>query len=193
MSGPDDSVPHHAGTATWLITRRPRPDRVREFEQVLADTIHAALRFPGHLGVTVLKPSPPEAGEYQLVVKFDSEASLRGWQQSDEAAGWFAKIAALEERPGTFAHATGLEAWFAVPAGPANPRTLTRGTMFLVTWLAAFPTIALLTWTLGPVVNQWPLLVRTAIVSGLMVALLTWVVMPPLVRWLSPWVFKGRA
>jgi hypothetical protein len=180
--------------ATWLVTRRPRPDRVADFEQVLSDTIHAALRFPGHLGVTVLKPSPPGSGEYRMVVKFDSAASLRGWQQSREASEWFARIEALEERPGTFENATGLEAWFAVPAGaaPVTPApTLTRPTIFLVTWLGAFPTVAFLSWVLNPVIGAWPLLVRAAILSGLIVALLTYVVMPGLVRWLSPWISES--
>ena len=41
---------------TVLITRRPRKSNQKEFEQALSDTIDAALEFPGHLGVTVLKP-----------------------------------------------------------------------------------------------------------------------------------------
>lgn len=181
--------------ATWLVTRRPKANRVEEFEQVLSDTIHAALRYPGHLGVTVLKPSSPGGGEYRLVVKFDSEASLRGWQESPEAAEWFRKIEALEERPGTFENATGLEAWFAVPsdvAGAAPAPVPSRRQMFLTTWLGAFPTLTLLVWGLGPLLGGWPLVVRTLVASGLMVALLTYVVMPSLVRWLGPWLFAGR-
>jgi antibiotic biosynthesis monooxygenase (ABM) superfamily enzyme len=61
--------------------------------------------------------------------------------------------------------------------------------MFLVTWLGAWPTLALLMWTLGPVAGAWPVPARAFALSGLMVALLTYVVMPRLVRWLSPWLF----
>lgn len=51
---------------TVLITRSPRKGNQKQFEQALSDTIDAALEFPGHLGVTVLKPQRGESNDYQI-------------------------------------------------------------------------------------------------------------------------------
>jgi antibiotic biosynthesis monooxygenase (ABM) superfamily enzyme len=193
MSGlTDPSEGLRADPTTWLITRRPRPDKVAKFERVLSDTIHAALAFPGHLGVTVLRPAGASGGEYRLIVKFASEEALRGWRDSPEAARWFARIEALEERPGRFEVATGLESWFVLPPDdvPGRPPLLGRGAMLLTTWVAAYPVLTLLLMLLGPFIGGWPLALRTLVLSGLMVALLTYVVMPALVRILAPALFQ---
>jgi uncharacterized protein len=44
---------------------------------------------------------------------------------------------------------------------------------------------------LGPEIAQWPLGLRTLVVSVLMVATLTWLVMPGLTRVLRPWLRPG--
>lgn len=193
MSVEEELTTRRLEVATSLVTRRPRADRVAEFEQVLSRTISAAAGFPGHLGVTVLKPSEKGPGGYRLVVKFDSEAALKRWQQSPEAAEWFAQLAALEESPAVFEQVTGLESWFELPGGEGESARLlhpTRHKMLLVTWLGSFPTISVLIWALWPLIGQWPLLARTALLSALMVVLLTYFVMPALVRWLSHWLFS---
>ena len=103
------------------------------------------------------------------------------------------QLAALEESPAVFEQVTGLESWFELPASQADGARLlhpTRHKMLLVTWLGSFPTISALIWVLWPVIGQWPLLARTAVLSALMVVLLTYVVMPMLVRWLSGWLFS---
>ncbi len=193
MSAEEEPTARPLEVATSLVTRRPRADRVAEFEQVLSRTISAAAGFPGHLGVTVLKPSETGSGGYRLVVKFDSEVALKRWQQSPEAAEWFAQLAALEESPAVFEQVTGLESWFELPNEGEGARRLhpTRHKMLLVTWLGSFPTISVLIWGLWPVIGPWPLLARTALLSALMVVCLTYVVMPTLVRWLSGWLFSA--
>ena len=61
-----------AQSVTVLITRRPHKSNQKEFEQALSDTMDAALEFPGHLGVTVLKPQGDNK-DYQIIVKFASQ------------------------------------------------------------------------------------------------------------------------
>ena len=50
--------------------------------------------------------------------------------------------------------------------------------------------ITLILWLLGPLMDMWPLPLRTLVVSVLMVLALTWVVIPALTRmsagWLAP-------
>jgi antibiotic biosynthesis monooxygenase (ABM) superfamily enzyme len=62
--------------------------------------------------------------------------------------------------------------------------------MALVTWPGAWALITLILWVLGPVMNTWPLPLRTLVLSVLMVVGLTWLVIPYLTRifagWLAP-------
>ena len=83
-------------SVTVLITRRPRKSDRQEFEQALSDTIDAALEFPGHLGVTVLKPQGNN-NDYQIIVKFTSQADYQRWCHSNEAAHWFKILNRLED------------------------------------------------------------------------------------------------
>jgi uncharacterized protein len=73
-------------------------------------------------------------------------------------------------------------------AGPPAPPA--RRKMALLTWPAAWGLITLILGVLGPVMNTWPLALRTLVLSVLMVVGLTWVVIPYLTRifagWLAP-------
>ena len=63
-----------------------------------------------------------------------------------------------------------------------------RYKLALVTWLGAYPVITLILWALGPLMQSWPLLARTLVVSFLMVAALTWLVLPVLMRTFQGWL-----
>src|SRR5918999_3601037 len=69
------------------------------------------------------------------------------------------------------------------PAG-APPRYK----LALVTWAGAYGMITLIIWLLGPTIAGWPLVLRTLVISVLMVTALTWVVLPALTRLFRPWL-----
>jgi antibiotic biosynthesis monooxygenase (ABM) superfamily enzyme len=73
-------------------------------------------------------------------------------------------------------------------AGPRVPPP--RHKMALLTWAGAWAMITLILGVLGPVMDTWPLPLRTLAISVLMVLALTWVVIPNLTRvfagWLAP-------
>ena len=79
----------------------------------------------------------------------------------------------------------GLEAWFRTSNNPPP-----RWKMALVTSVGVYALSLLLTLLIGPLIGQWPLLLRTAASTLLVVAGLTWLVMPLLTRlahgWLNP-------
>ena len=60
----------------------------------------------------------------------------------------------------------------------------------LVTWLGAYPVITVILWALGPLMQSWPLALRSLVVSFLMVAALTWLVLPVLMRAFHGWMFR---
>lgn len=71
-------------------------------------------------------------------------------------------------------------------ARPGHEAALEGGSV--VTWLGIYPTVLLLFVTVAPWLADWPLPLRTAVLTVLVVLLMTWIVAPALTRWLRPWL-----
>jgi antibiotic biosynthesis monooxygenase (ABM) superfamily enzyme len=71
---------------------------------------------------------------------------------------------------------------------PAAPP---RYKLALVTWAGAYGVITLILWLLGPAMAGWPLVLRTLLISVLMVNALTWVVLPALTRLFRAWLLAA--
>ncbi len=154
---------------TVLITRSPRQANQKEFEQALSDTINAALEFPGHLGVTVLKP-PRDNNDYQIIVKFASQADYQRWCDSNEATHWFKIFNRLEEKPPNLEIMTGLETWFMVNS--STPRPIippARYKMAIVTWIAIFVLIVIFNLLFGGFLASLPMLLRSFVLTVVLV------------------------
>jgi uncharacterized protein len=63
----------------------------------------------------------------------------------------------------------------------------------LLTWAGAWALITLILWVLGPVMDMWPLPLRTLVLSALMVVALTWLVIPGLTRLFAGWLAQAPA
>ena len=64
--------------------------------------------------------------------------------------------------------------------------------MAVITWLAVFALIATIFLALGPVLDQLPFLLRSPVLTVLMVSLMTYVVMPRMTRLFSFWLYPDR-
>jgi uncharacterized protein len=73
-------------------------------------------------------------------------------------------------------------------ATPAPNPTPPRYKLALLTWGGAYGVITLILAVLGPSIQDWPLPLRTLLISVLMVTTLTWVILPTLVRLFRPWL-----
>lgn len=185
------SAPHQS--VTVLITRKPRKSNQEEFEQALSDTIDAALEFPGHLGVTVLKPQGDNS-DYQIIVKFASQTDYQRWCHSNEAAHWFKILNRLEERPPNLEIMTGLETWFAVNSSTSRPMIPPpRYKMAIVTWLAIFVLIVIINLLFGSFLASLPMLLRSLVLTVGLVSLMTYIVMPRMTRLFSWWLYPRKA
>jgi uncharacterized protein len=68
-----------------------------------------------------------------------------------------------------------------------------RHKMALVSWIGAYATITTILAVLGPSMVTWPLMLRTLLLSVLMVLAMTWVVIPSLTRLFRSWLAPGPA
>jgi antibiotic biosynthesis monooxygenase (ABM) superfamily enzyme len=60
----------------------------------------------------------------------------------------------------------------------------------LLTWVGAYGAISAILYELGPLMATWPLLLRTLVISVLMVVTLTWLVIPLLTRLFRSWLLS---
>ena len=173
---------------TVTIRRRVKAGHEAAFEEALREFIPQSLRFPGHLGVQVLRPAPGGTPEWVVVIRFRSRRDYGEFRTSPEYSRWTARIRDLLEADPAVEERRGLEGWFALPGVTAEP-ALPRWKMALITWIGVNVAVIGLTLLLRPVVGAWPLVPQALVVNTLVVVLLTWVIMPLLTRLFRPWLY----
>jgi antibiotic biosynthesis monooxygenase (ABM) superfamily enzyme len=184
----EDTVQEN-GPLTVVVTWRVRKGHEEEFEAWRREISAAALEFPGHMGLNVIRPGATP-GEYVVIFRFDTYEHLRSWQESDIRRDLLKKAEPFREREPSYHLESGLEYWFAPPGVPASPP---RWKMALVTVLGVWPVSILVPWALTPLIRHEPLWLQALWIAVGIVILLTWVVMPALVRILGPWLEKNSS
>lgn len=188
-----------AAPVTRIARRRAQPGREAEYERRVREMFAAMGELPGFLGADLLPPARGDGaregeagGDYQVVVRFASEAALHAWDVSAARARCHARLREVAEGEPDYRRLSGLEAWFAPAVVPATMHP-PRARMAVVTWLGIFPTVSLVLWLVAPLLASWPFLLRTAVLTALIVAVMTWGVMPRLTRWLRGWLNPARS
>lgn len=185
MTQPDSP---QTNPVTRIARRRAKPGCEAAYEAILRGMFAEVAQFPGFRGADLIPPESAD-GEYQVVMRFDSQQQLDAWDVSELRQTWHARLHAVAEGDPDYRLLSGLEAWFALPAAPVNHAPV-RWKMAIATWLGIFPTVSLVLWFIAPALAALPFLLRTACLTALIVALMTWVIMPRLVRLLRPWLFR---
>jgi antibiotic biosynthesis monooxygenase (ABM) superfamily enzyme len=70
---------------------------------------------------------------------------------------------------------------------PARPP---RYKQAVITWIGVYPALTLTLALLGPMMEGWPLPLRTLLVTGLLIPVLVWVIFPFLNRVFRSWLFR---
>jgi antibiotic biosynthesis monooxygenase (ABM) superfamily enzyme len=176
---------------TKVIDRIPRAGMDAQLEQSIKNLNVAALRLPGHLGVTVIRPSLPAQPGFRIVYRFDSCEHLRTWEESDE----YVRLESIangytqgEPRRQVF---TGLETWFTLPAQSSAPHPR-RGRMTVVTWIGIFPLVYVYERVVSSIMSPGtPILLRIAVITALVVPTMSYLVSPQLIRLFKKWLYPG--
>ncbi len=188
-SATGSNEPAPDGSVTVVVTRLVRPGREAAYEEWIHAVGAAAHAFPGHLGLTTIRPRSGSR-EYTLVFRFDDLEHLQAWQRSPTAREWIARADLLCDRTDV-QELSGMETWFALPGGSwLLPPP--RWKMALVSWLVAFPLIEGLNASLGRWLASSPAVVRGAAVGLALILLMTYGAMPLASRALASWLYSRR-
>ena len=172
---------------TEVIDRIPRAGMEAQLEQSIKNLVVAALRLPGHLGVTVTRPSLPAQPGFRIVSRFDSREHLRTWEESDEYVHLVSIANGYTQGEPRRQVVMGLETWFTLPAQSGAPRPR-RGRMTVVTWIGIFPLVYIyervVSWIMPP---DTPILLRIAGITALVAPTMSYLVSPQLARLFKKW------
>lgn len=177
--------------STLIVYHDILPPFQKRYEEWLNTIIKAAAKFPGHVGVTIVKP-PVGGTRYSIAVKFTADEHAMNWQRSTTREGLLKEAKpymACEER---VAIATGIDNWFQIDA-PAQFQPK-RYKQWLLTTLVIWTLTMLVPAILEPLFTLLPVLdtfgIRHFITAAIIVGLVIYLIMPRVSKALSTWLQK---
>lgn len=177
----------HLEPVKIVFERRVRPGAEPQFEQWAHSFMTTAWRFPGLQGSSVFNFN--STGNYFVLLRFASQPYLENWRSAPEVLALCQQVDTISSIIDPQQIKTGLETWFAVPSRSVTPAVPPRWKMALVTWLALFPQVVILSLLIP---SALPMLIRVALLTAVAVAMLTWLVMPHLSGLLHAWLYAPR-
>ncbi|MCK2148083.1 antibiotic biosynthesis monooxygenase [Marinobacter alexandrii] len=176
---------------TVVVSRRVKKGQEVEFEKLSSQMTERASAFPGYLGAAMFRPSSADDPEYRIVFKFRDRDTLTAWEESEERAELLEQIESLLVQPSEREITSGIVTWFTLPGqNPVKPPP--KWKMTIVSWLALYPAVTLVFVMFGDLLASVPLLLRTLVVTVVVMLLMTYVLMPRMTRWFSFWLFSDR-
>ncbi|RZA03747.1 MAG: antibiotic biosynthesis monooxygenase [Proteobacteria bacterium] len=178
-------------TVTLHIQQHVKLSAVEQYEKWLPRIMAEAAKFPGHLGVHVIRPGAG-AHEYSILIRFNSTSAAEAWLRSPQRKALLEEVAdAYELRDHTEIH-TGIDFWF-TPA-KASPRVAPGWKQWLLTTSVIWPLSTLVATAYRPLFQAVPLLgtwgVAQLLVAATVVALTVFLIMPRYVRAVAGWLYR---
>jgi antibiotic biosynthesis monooxygenase (ABM) superfamily enzyme len=176
---------------TVVISRRVIKGREAEFEQLSSQMTERAACYPGYLGASMFRPASSDDPEYRIIFKFSNDTTLSAWQQSSERAEILEQIEPLLIAPSQVETTSGIVNWFTLPGhNPVKPPPKYK--MTFVSWLALYPTVTIIFLLFGDLLAQVPLLLRTLLITAVVMVAMSYLLMPRFTRWFAFWLFPKR-
>ena len=173
---------------TVSVARKIRSGSEQAYEDWIKGVSADAAKYPGHQGVSVIRPSKSTNGEYVLIYRFDSYEHGRAWELSDHRAFWMLKLDGMAAGEATYKKVTGLEFWFDLPSVPVAAKPAPHK-MALILVVAVFALIYPMQLFLVPLLGDFPVWLKVLCMVVLQVLMLTYIIMPRVTRILKPWLF----
>ncbi len=175
---------------TIIVKRRPKPDRIEDFEKVMSGTTRDAMSFKGHLGANIIRPT--KAGDYyRIIFKFDSMRNYLAWEGSELREQWLERYSEVEQGEQELEILSGLETWFTMPGEEALVPP-PKYKMMMIVWISIFFLSLLIYYYLTPFISELHTIVQIAITSLTLVSLMTYIVMPIMARLFHRWLHCNK-
>jgi antibiotic biosynthesis monooxygenase (ABM) superfamily enzyme len=174
------------GPVTVSIARRVMAGREADYEDWVKGITAEALKYPGHMGVNVIRPTSGSR-DYVTIFRFDTYQHQRDWESSARRAHWLEQLSGIVEGPDSVRKDRGMEFWFSLPELPAVHPSPHK--MALVLFVVVYTLIVLINTMLAPFVVEWPYLAKVFLTVFLQVILMTYLVMPRITRLLKNWLY----
>ncbi|MET3998480.1 antibiotic biosynthesis monooxygenase [Marinobacterium sp. MBR-109] len=185
------SADNSINPVTVVISRRVVKGQEAEFERLSSQMTERAARYPGYLGANMFRPASSDDPEYRIIFKFTDETCLSAWQQSAERAELLEQIEPLLVTPSQVETTSGIVTWFTLPGhNPVKPPPKYK--MTFVSWLALYPTVTIIFLLFGDLLAQVPLLLRTMLITAVVMIAMSYLLMPRFTRWFAFWLFPKR-
>jgi hypothetical protein len=144
------------GPATLLLSRAVLPGHEQAFEAVLHRLAAEARTFPGHQGLTVLRPQPHGPATYTIVAHFATGQDMDAWLASDARARLVAEADLHSADQLRTRYLSGLEGWLAAP-GSAVVLPPARWKIVLISMAGIVPLLEAVTYLLAPHLTGVPI------------------------------------
>ncbi|MEM8808082.1 MAG: antibiotic biosynthesis monooxygenase [Cyanobacteria bacterium P01_G01_bin.38] len=174
---------------TAVISQQVKRNREADYERWTQQISAIARQFPGHLGVTVIRPEAGICVEYVTILKFDCYANLKRWLDSEERQRCLKEAQPLIFKTSKIQILTGFETWFTMP-NRTQQKPPPRYKMAILTTFAVFGAVNLVNPLLLPLLSGIPGLLSALISTYVVVLLLTYGVMPRLTKLFYRWLYS---
>jgi antibiotic biosynthesis monooxygenase (ABM) superfamily enzyme len=180
-----------SGPATLVLSRAVMPGHEQAFEAVLHQLASEARAFPGHQGLTVMRPQPGERITYAVVAHFATGQDMDRWLSSDVRAKLVAEADRLSAERLQTRYLSGLEGWLAqsdfsvvLPAA--------RWKIVVLSMAGIVPLLEAVSYLLAPHLAGLPAWARPLISASILIPLMQYAVMPNLTRVTRAFLYPGK-
>lgn len=187
----DDDIPGPV-PVTIVKTHFVKPECQKAFESEFIRLSGCISKFPGYLGISIFRPLDPADGDYRVVIKFRSREDRLNWTNSDEYKKWEAVEQKMTIAPPKVYTVNGLETWFTLP-GNRVMKPPEKKRQMIVTWLAVFPLLSILSPAEAMLFGGMPYLLEKMIDVAILVFLLTYIVMPFMTKIFKKFLYPAGA
>ncbi len=168
-----------------MLSRAVMPGHEQAFEAILHRLAAEAGAFPGHQGLTVLRPQPQGPATYTIVAHFATGQDMDAWLSSDTRARLVAE-ADLHSAGGLRTrYLSGLEGWLAAPGSPVVLPPA-RWKIVVISVAGIVPLLEAASYLLAPHLDGMPAWGRPLISAAVLIPLMQYAVMPVLT-----WAARG--